>query len=249
MSAEESFFSRWARRKAQARGPAALVDPARPEPGSEGEVARQRPPATSSPRPVSDGAVQQAPAPTEALTLADVQRLQPGEEIARFMARQVAPEVRRAALKKLFADPHFQVMDGLDVYIDDYSVPSPLAPEEVAQLLGREGLLGRHSLGLGEQPLAAADAQRDGAAPVAPDAYREQPMPEGRGWAEPAPRARAPDEEGALAPVGAAPAQAARSDGPCGGAELQEATATGSGQLGDGSAAGQSVARQAEGAP
>ncbi len=34
--------------------------------------------------------------------------------------------VRNAALKKLFSDPHFNVMDGLDTYIDDYGKPDPL---------------------------------------------------------------------------------------------------------------------------
>jgi len=29
--------------------------------------------------------------------------------------------VKNAAMKKLFADPHFNVMDGLDIYIDDYT--------------------------------------------------------------------------------------------------------------------------------
>jgi hypothetical protein len=48
--------------------------------------------------------------------------------------------VRRQALKTLFADPRFNVMDGLDVYIDDYSKPDPLPPgwlekmEQVAHL-------------------------------------------------------------------------------------------------------------------
>jgi hypothetical protein len=34
--------------------------------------------------------------------------------------------VRNAALKKLFSDPRFNVMDGLDTYIDDYGKPDPL---------------------------------------------------------------------------------------------------------------------------
>ena len=35
-------------------------------------------------------------------------------------------DVKRAALRKLFTDPHFNVMDGLDIYIDDYSKPDPM---------------------------------------------------------------------------------------------------------------------------
>jgi hypothetical protein len=34
--------------------------------------------------------------------------------------------LRRAALKKLFADPHFNQMDMLDVYVDDYTQFEPL---------------------------------------------------------------------------------------------------------------------------
>jgi hypothetical protein len=46
----------------------------------------------------------------------------------------VAPEVRNAAMKKLFADPHFNVMDGLDIYIGDYNKPDPIPPEMLRQL-------------------------------------------------------------------------------------------------------------------
>jgi hypothetical protein len=42
--------------------------------------------------------------------------------------------VKRAALKKLFADPRFNVMDGLDTYIDDYTKADPISDELLAQL-------------------------------------------------------------------------------------------------------------------
>ena len=34
--------------------------------------------------------------------------------------------MQRAALKKLFSDPHFNTMDGLDIYMGDYTRASPL---------------------------------------------------------------------------------------------------------------------------
>ena len=43
-----------------------------------------------------------------------------------FIARGVDPAVRNAAMKKLFTDPHYNVMDRLDIYIDDYSQADPL---------------------------------------------------------------------------------------------------------------------------
>jgi hypothetical protein len=59
-------------------------------------------------------------------SLDDVKKLTPQSDFQPFMQRGVGAEVRNAAMKKLFADPHFNVMDGLDVYIDDYSQPDPL---------------------------------------------------------------------------------------------------------------------------
>ena len=43
--------------------------------------------------------------------------------------------VTRTALKKLFSDPRFNVMDGLDVYIGDYSKPDPIDPAIVRTLV------------------------------------------------------------------------------------------------------------------
>jgi hypothetical protein len=51
-----------------------------------------------------------------------------------FMRAKVDEGVKRAALKKLFSDPRFNVMDGLDVYIDDYSIEDPIPPGMLAQL-------------------------------------------------------------------------------------------------------------------
>ncbi|HXM83049.1 MAG TPA: DUF3306 domain-containing protein [Burkholderiales bacterium] len=51
-----------------------------------------------------------------------------------FMHSKVEESVKRAALKKLFADPRFNVMDGLDTYIDDYTKAEPITEELLAQL-------------------------------------------------------------------------------------------------------------------
>jgi hypothetical protein len=59
-----------------------------------------------------------AAAPVESLSLAS--------DFRPFLAEKVDEAVKRAALRKLFTDPHFNVMDGLDTYIDDYSKADPL---------------------------------------------------------------------------------------------------------------------------
>ena len=60
-----------------------------------------------------------------------------------FMHAKVDAGVRRAALKKLFSDARFNVMDGLDIYIDDYTKEDPIPPGMLAQLQhARNTLLG-----------------------------------------------------------------------------------------------------------
>jgi hypothetical protein len=50
------------------------------------------------------------------------------------------PAVRNAAMKKLFADPHFNVMDGMDTYIDDYSLPDPLSAATLRKMASAQFL-------------------------------------------------------------------------------------------------------------
>ncbi len=51
-----------------------------------------------------------------------------------FMHSKVEEGVKRAALKKLFSDARFNVMDGLDTYVDDYTKAEPISEELLAQL-------------------------------------------------------------------------------------------------------------------
>jgi uncharacterized protein DUF3306 len=51
-----------------------------------------------------------------------------------FMHAKVDEGVRRAALQKLFSDPRFNVMDGLDTYIDDYTKSEPIPEAMLATL-------------------------------------------------------------------------------------------------------------------
>ena len=120
----ESFFSRWSRRKQ------ALAAPPAPQPvpastNSKAEPAPAQPVAAAPPDVPAD-----APLPT----LEDVRSLTPESDFQPFMQRGVGTEVRNAAMKKLFADPHFNVMDGLDIYIDDYSQPDPMPAGMLRQM-------------------------------------------------------------------------------------------------------------------
>lgn len=131
-SEDDGFFSRWSRRKQAVRA----GQPLPPEPAAPVAEAPVPAPVPAAAAP----AVVSAPPPEReappAPTLDDVAQLTPEADFSRFVARDVSSEVRNAAVKKLFADPHFNVMDGLDIYIDDYSIPSPLSKADMAKMVG-----------------------------------------------------------------------------------------------------------------
>ncbi|MEJ8856176.1 DUF3306 domain-containing protein [Variovorax robiniae] len=129
-STEEGFLKRWSRRKQEA----AVV--AAPAPSQEAIVAPAPSQEALGARPVlppKEGVAMAAQEPSP-LTLADTESLTLESDFKPFLASNVAPEVKNAAFKKLFADPHFNVMDGMDIYVDDYSNPSPLPTSVLRQM-------------------------------------------------------------------------------------------------------------------
>lgn len=171
MAEEEGFFSRWSRRKAQARQETpqgqedvlrqAAVTPPKDHPfppspasGAQRPAAVAQPP-VAAPAPLRDPPERPAEAAAPPLpTLDDVRDLTPDADFSRFVAPEVSPEVRNAAMKKLFSDPFFNQMDGLDIYIDDYSKPDPL-PASLARKL-----VSAQFMKLFEEPQAEQDAAR-----------------------------------------------------------------------------------------
>ncbi len=139
------FFSRWSQRKVQARVGSPLAEavvvtappPAAPTPTDLRPRAGVAARATAAESPGAAPPVEQ-PAPP---TLDDVAALTPESDYTRFVARDVDAPVRNAALKKLFTDPHFNLMDGLDTYIDDYGIPDPL-PEGMLRQMAQAQFLG-----------------------------------------------------------------------------------------------------------
>ncbi len=108
----EAFLSRWSRLKKTgedvAMPPSAVVTPV---------AAEISPIPAAQNEPVLEDISQNLP-PIASLTN--------DSDFAAFMQPKVPEALKRQALKKLFTNPQFNVMDGLDVYIDDYSVSVPI---------------------------------------------------------------------------------------------------------------------------
>ena len=178
MAAEDSpFLSRWSRRKTQAReglaveaevaGLAPLPQSLPPSVAPALKAAVHEPltaPVAAELAPAAEAPTAPDTAAAPALTLEDVAQLTRDSDYTGFVARGVTPEVKNAALKKLFTDPHFNVMDGLDTYIGDYNTPDPL-PEGMLRQMVQSKLLSLFDddppaaeLGVTETSLAAPSA-------------------------------------------------------------------------------------------
>ena len=171
---DDNFLSRWSRRKAQVRQ--GVEPPSPPAPAAArvpAAAAVDRPPAAAAdaaPAPAPPVAGTRPDAATPAVTapprptLQDVEALTPESDFSRFIARDVDETVKNSAMKKLFADPHYNVMDGLDIYIGDYNTPDPL-PKAMLRQMVQARMLGLLDDELPEQPAADGLAPPD-TAPV-----------------------------------------------------------------------------------
>ena len=101
---KEAFLSRWSRLKQEQ----AREEPAVPAPQAKDE-------------PV--------PAP-----LPPVEELTPQSDFAPFMQPKVAEALRRVALKKLFADPHFNAPDLFEPFSGDWTGGEPIGEEMLKTL-------------------------------------------------------------------------------------------------------------------
>jgi hypothetical protein len=105
---EDSFLSRWARRKASVREVERQPEAAPPAPGEAGAVGPDDPD-----RPLSE---------EERAALPDPDTLGPGADFKAFLRKGVPEELRRRALRRLWrSNPVFSVIDGLAEYDLDYT--------------------------------------------------------------------------------------------------------------------------------
>lgn len=107
---DEPFLARWSRLKRE-----------------QAEAPEAAPPAVAP--AVADDEPVEAAAP-----LQPVESLTPESDFRPFMDAKVSPDTRRAALKKLFADPQFSVPDPFEAYSGDWTGGDPI-PSQMLQTL------------------------------------------------------------------------------------------------------------------
>jgi len=106
---KEAFLDRWSRLKKE-------------QPAEQ----QAQPPA------VAEAGKDEDPAPP----LQPVSELNPDSDFTPFMNAKVDPVTRRDALKKLFADAHYNIPDPFEAYSEDYTQSEPI-PEKMLKAINR----------------------------------------------------------------------------------------------------------------
>jgi len=144
VSVKRDFLSRWSRRKSEHREGRPERESGQGDESTGEDAARVRDSdhvlAPQAAVPAAGGATVPAAASEGARTddvpeeLPPVESLTPGSDFKPFMRQDIDPATRGAALKRLFSDPRYNEIDGLDVYIDDYSQADPIPPAMLRML-------------------------------------------------------------------------------------------------------------------
>ncbi|MDQ2916559.1 MAG: DUF3306 domain-containing protein [Pseudomonadota bacterium] len=136
------------------------------------------------PTPFADPRSVGAATPHTGVPLPSLESLTIDSDYSPFMQPGVDENVKRSALRKLLRHPRFNVMDGLDVYIDDYSLPSPIEPALARTLMQARYIFNPPQTRVNAEghvedvPDAPAPAD-EGAAPVPPIANTADARPPG----------------------------------------------------------------------
>ncbi len=134
----DSFFSRWSRQKSLNRELTQAREAAVPKVPVVADAELAAGQATTPLAPVAktdtQTSVTSPQPPGDIPTQADVDALAVGADVSRFLQSGVTEAVRGAALKKLFADPAYNVISEMDDYVEDYSQMVKLSATELRQL-------------------------------------------------------------------------------------------------------------------
>jgi hypothetical protein len=147
----DNFLSRWSKRKLEAKEQEKQLENLSEPIQGGSELSIEQTPAELNRDFSGDSAVAVSkepqvdiPLPTEA----DLTKVEQGGDIKAFMVDKVSAELKNKAFKALFSRPEFNVMDGLDIYIDDYSKFTPLSQEDIGKMTLSKQLLSRPDLEL-----------------------------------------------------------------------------------------------------
>jgi hypothetical protein len=156
---DEPFLSRWARLKRAARE----GDGAAAEPPAESPAAAEAAPVHSDPPSDEEG-----PAGASLAELPSLDSLTEDSDFGAFMAAGVSPELRRQALRKMFRNPKYHVLDPLDPFRADFAAFTALGSTITSDMK-------YHAERLLREQLEKAAAAAEGGDPAPADGPQAKP--------------------------------------------------------------------------
>jgi len=171
-----AFLSRWARRKRVAR---AGLDPDAPASGSSGDHALH---AKAAPE-IREQPLQESDADSPELGDEDmppVEAIDENTDMSGFFSAKVSEAVKKAALKKFFHSPVFNIVDGLDDYDEDFrsfEALGDIVTSDMRGVMERKSEQAEEALAkdaaVAEGPTESEPAPADAATDAAADASRD----------------------------------------------------------------------------
>lgn len=137
----EAFLDRWSRLKREQETEKADGGPVSPPIAAEEQKAPELPP---------------------------LEQLTPESDFRPFMGAKVDTDTRRAALKTLFTDPHYNVPDPFEAYSEDYTVSETIPMEMLKTLNHARKLLFDDPEKTAEAAAAQSGPESDAAPPETP---------------------------------------------------------------------------------
>ncbi|WP_335902758.1 DUF3306 domain-containing protein [Shewanella algae] len=179
MAEKSGFLSRWALRKQQVLDGETPIDEPQQDVPPQAEIVAEAEPETQAALETLPETESQEEKLLTAEDLPDPSGIEVGGSFASFMAKNVDPAVKTAALRTLWKQPHFNEIDGLLEYALDYSNQPKLTAEASAELAKKvfRHVLEKEEPEEAEEALAETDASQ-GDAEVGTPQLAEQSAPQ-----------------------------------------------------------------------
>lgn len=169
MTEDEGFLQRWSRRKQSAlrddevsEDEASEAPEAADEPGTAGDASAADAAAGPDPETASGPGVEPEPPGDE--DMPPLESIDEGGSVAAFLSPRVSEGLRRAALRRLFRQPKYNVVDMLDDYAEDYSKPVALGSIVTADMRYRAEVAAKRMERKLKESLADQDEATDAVA-------------------------------------------------------------------------------------
>ncbi|PSS72386.1 DUF3306 domain-containing protein [Shewanella algae] len=179
MAEKSGFLSRWALRKQQVLDGETPIDEPQQDVPPQAEIVAEAEPETQAALETLPETESQEEKLLTAEDLPDPSGIEVGGSFASFMAKNVDPAVKTAALRTLWKQPHFNEIDGLLEYALDYSNQPKLTAEASAELAKKvfRHVLEKEEPEEAEEALAETDASQGDAEAGTPQ-LAEQSAPQ-----------------------------------------------------------------------